>query len=283
MAAAALPPTPDGVAGPRLLLAAQALLAREAGIALDPDKAYLVEARLAPLLARAGLAPEQLAARLAVDPALRRAALEALLNHETSFFRDWHPWDALRGGVLAELAARRRERRELTMWSAACATGQEPYSLAMLLAEACPELAGWRVRLLATDLSEAALEQARRGRYSTLQVNRGLPSRELLAHFERVGPDAWELREALRRRVEFRQLNLVGEWGALPPMDLVLLRNVLIYLDVPERVRLLERVRQLLRPDGWLVLGAAETTLLLHPGYRPVHLGRAVLYQREGP
>lgn len=246
------------------------LARRRTGILLGADKDYFVATRAEAVAAREGLAVGELAARVRRDPDgdLARRTAEALLIHETSFFRDPPAFEALASTVLPSILARREAERSLTIWSAACATGQEPYSVAMLLAERFPALAGWRVRLLASDVSGEALDAARAGLYTHLEANRGLPARMLVRHFEREG-FGWRLSTALRDRVELRRLNLLEPLPPLPPVDLVLLRNVLIYFDVPLRREVLRRVREALRPDGWLLLGAAETTVFLDDAFEP--------------
>ena len=238
------------------------LLRRQAAFVVDKEKDYLIEARLGPLAALLGYpgASEMIGAvrdGRALD--LKQKIVEAMDIHETSFFRDWKPFEALRTGVLPRLVAARSRSRELVLWSAACSNGQEPYSLAMLLREHFPELAGWRVRILASDISGEALARARAGRYSTLEVNRGLPAALSVKYLERSGLD-WVVRDELREAITFLPLNLASPWPALPSIDVVLLRNVLIYFDLESRRQVLARVAEVLQPDGVLVMGATETT-----------------------
>jgi chemotaxis protein methyltransferase CheR len=206
--------------------------------------------------------------------------VEAMTINETYFFRDGHPFDRLREHVLPELIRRRAAERSLIIWSAACASGQEPYSVAILCRHYFPELSGWRVRLIASDLSRPMLERAKRGRYSELEVGRGLPAELLRAYFEKRR-DGWRIADEIRRMVEFQPLNLSGAWPELPPLDLVLLRNVLIYFEAPMRRRILARVSEILRPDGYLMLGGAETTHNLCDGFEPVSFGQTSFYQRR--
>ena len=241
-------------------------LAREsAGIVIEQGKEYLVETRLGPLAAREGFASlEAFVASLRAHPrnGQHRKAVEAMTINETSFFRDIRPFDALKQVVLPEVIARNAATRQLNIWSAACSSGQEPYSLAMLLREHFPQLAGWTIRIFGTDLSEEMLKRAASGRYGQLEVNRGLPAPLLIKYFQRSGLD-WVIREELRRMVQFLPANLTGEWPSLPRMDVVLIRNVMIYFDVETKKRILARIRGLLRPGGALFLGASETTLNL--------------------
>ena len=197
-------------------------------IVLDAGKEYLVESRLGPLAARLQLGSvADLIGRLRTgrDAALGTRVIEAMVTNETLFFRDVQPFDTLRRTVLPELIRRRAGERRLDVWCAACSTGQEPYSLAILLREYFPALAAWRVGILATDLSAEVLGRAREGRYTQLEVNRGLPAALLLKYF-RQHAAVWELADDVRRMVEFRELNLVREWPPLPRFDLVFLRNV---------------------------------------------------------
>ncbi len=252
------------------------MVREDSAISLDDGKDYLVQARLAPVAAREGLASvSDLVGRLRTGrPGLRDDVVEAMTTNETSFFRDVAPFDALRDHILPTLAA--TERRPLALWSAAAATGQEAYSLAMLVRERLPTAVD--PTILATDLSRDVLERARAGRYNQLEVNRGLPARMLVKYFERDGT-AWQLKEAIRRLVTFRQLNLARPWPLLPAMDVVLLRNVLIYFDVPAKRTVLAQVARVLRPGGYLFLGSAETTFGLDTRYERLEVAGAVCYR----
>ena len=257
------------------------LVQQRSAIALDPDKVYLAEARLLALARREGFGSvAAFVEHLRTAPAngLHQQVVEAMATNETSFFRDHHPFEGLRQVVLPELLRRRAAERRLSIWCAACSSGQEPYSVALLLREHFPQTAGWQLRLLASDLSDEMLERARQGRYSRMEVNRGLPARLLVKYFEQQGAD-WCLRADVRRMVEFRRINLAEGWPALPALDVILLRNVLIYFDVPTKKAILNRVRQVLRPDGFLFLGGAETTLNLDDAFERVPLDRAGCYR----
>jgi chemotaxis protein methyltransferase CheR len=242
---------------------------------LEDDKLYLVEARLLPVARRHGFASvEDLVLRLRGrrSEALLHELVEAMTINETFFFRDGQPFEALRQTVLPELVRRRAEARCLNIWSAACSSGQEPYSLAILLRQHFPALSGWNIRLIASDLSGAMLERARRGHYSELEASRGLSPELLEAYFHKQ-PLGWQVRDDLRRMVDFLPINLSGPWPELPPLDLVLLRNVLIYFDLPTKRLILDRARRVLQPDGYLLLGGAETTHNLDDGFVPVSFG----------
>lgn len=240
----------------------QRLLREDAGFVLEGDKQYLVETRLGPLVSHHGLGSiGELVEKLRGAPknGLHRATIDAMMNGETTFFRDVFCFDTLRQKILPRLIARRAAERRLHVWCAACSTGQEPYSIAMLLEESFPELADWSVRVFATDISQAHLERARKGVYGQFEVNRGLPAKLLIKYFDQR-ENQWVIDPALRRRIEFAELNLMKDWPVLPLMDVVLLRNVMIYWDLDAKRRVLSRVRETMREDGYLVLGAAETT-----------------------
>jgi chemotaxis protein methyltransferase CheR len=252
-------------------------------IVLDQSKTYLVELRLQPLLAEARLKDfDELAAAVHADPRgeLGQRVVESLCTNETSFFRDPSTFEALRLRLIPQLIAARACERALRIWCCACSSGQEPYSLAMMLVENFPELASWRVEILASDLSSLMIERAREGVYSQFEVGRGLPSIALVKHFEQASTE-WRIREPLRRMVQFRQLNLVQPFALTPGFDLVFLRNVLIYFDPEVKTRVLQRVRDLLSPDGFLLLGASENMLRSDVGLEQVDSGRAACFRRS--
>lgn len=256
------------------------------GIVLEASKGYLIQARLDALARRVGLhtTGELLAKVRRAGPRcpLREQVVEAMTTNETSFFRDAHPFEALRTAVLPDLVARRAKERTLRIWCGAASTGQEPYTLALLLREHfAAQLAGWDVRLLATDLSADVLARARGGRYTEVEVARGLPPDLRAKYFTRDGGE-WVLAADVRRMVEYRALNLVEPWPALASPDLVMLRNVLIYFDLPTKQRILANVRRLMRPDGYLFLGGSETTVNIDPHFVRQEVGRSVCYRPPG-
>jgi chemotaxis protein methyltransferase CheR len=257
------------------------LVRERAAIVLEPGKEYLVETRLAPIVRQLQLGSiGELVGRLrnGFDQALLVRLIEAMVTTETSFFRDITPFEGLKVGVLPNLIARRANERRLEIWCAASSTGQEPYSLAILLRENFPQLATWQVNILATDLSAEVLGKAREGRFSQLEVNRGLPANLMVKYFRQHG-STWELNEEIRRAVQFREMNLTRPWSFLPRMDLILMRNVMIYFDIDTKKAILGRVARLLRPDGYLLLGGAETTLNLDDSFRRVEHRKAGFYQ----
>lgn len=260
------------------------LLWEQSAIVLEPDKQYLVETRLAPLALRLKFQSiGELITQLRSRPTngLCRQVVEAMVNTETSFFRDHHPFEALRKVVIPDLIDRRRNERRLHIWSAACSTGQEPYSIVLLLREHFPELDGWSISLRASDLSRQALAQAREGRFNQIEVKRGLPP-ELLVKYFAQNDSGWQLKPDLRDRVDFQEINLTQPWPTLPRMDLVLLRNVMIYFDVETKKIILERLARLLKPDGYLLLGGSETTYNLNDSYRRVESLKSGFYQLGG-
>ena len=256
-------------------------LVERSAIVLEPGKEYLVETRLAPLLRQQNLnSIGELIAQLRSQPGsgLYRLIVEAMVTTESSFFRDHQPFEDLRKAVIPDLIERRRDERRLHIWCAASSTGQEPYSLALLIREHFPQLTGWRISLLASDLSQQVLQRARAGRYRQIEVNRGLPAALLVKYFEQHGTD-WQLQSAIRSMVDFQEINLAQAWPALPRMDLVLIRNVMIYFDVETKKATLGRVARVLRPDGYLLLGGAETTFNLDDSYRRVLALKSGFYQ----
>jgi chemotaxis protein methyltransferase CheR len=260
------------------------LVRERSAIVLEAGKEYLIEARLLPLAKErgagtlAGLVHEL--RRTPFGP-LRDLVVEAMTTNETSFFRDAHPFTALSDQVLPDLVRARSGERSLNIWCAACSSGQEPYTIAMLVHDVVGADPSWRVRLLATDISPAMLARTKEGIYSQFEVNRGLPANRLVRHFRKQGLH-WQIEEPLRRMVETRQVNLNEELPSMPQMDIIFLRNVLIYFDIATKRQILARVRKVLRPDGYLILGGAETTLNLDDSFERLQIGRAPVYRLRG-
>jgi chemotaxis protein methyltransferase CheR len=254
------------------------LLKSRSGVLLGREKAHFLESRLLPVAVRAGLPDvDALAVALARpgSEALATETVEAMLNHETYFYRDSAPFELLRRSVLPALRAARQATRHLRIWCAAASTGQEPYSIAMMLAADEDAWAGWQVEIVATDLSGRAIERAEAGRYSQFEVQRGLPIRLLVRHFEKEGAQ-WQLSRDIRRRVRFRRANLARPFADLGRFDIVLCRNVLMYFDGAARADILSRIRTMMPTDGCLLLGAAETVLGLGVDFRPDWVNRGL-------
>lgn len=262
------------------------LLRTEVAIVLDDGKEYLIETRLAPIAARHNHASvnglvEILRCGGPSRQALQLEIIDALTTNETLFFRDVHPFEALRTTILPKLIAARASTKRLNVWSAACSTGQEAYSLAMLLTQHFPQLADWDIRILGTDVSSHVLRRARAGVYQQIEVNRGLPA-PMLVRFFKQQADGWHVADELKRRTEFRDLNLVRPWAQLPRFDLVCLRNVLIYFSNETRAGILGRLREQLQPDGFLLLGGAESALATNCGFSVLPVGRTSFFQTNG-
>jgi len=258
------------------------LVRDHSAIALEPSKGYLVESRLAPIVARRGLASiRDLVAQLRDKPygEVHAEVVEAMTTNETSFFRDLHPFDVLKSVVLPELIAARAAQRTLSIWSAACSSGQEPDTIAMLLLEV---LRDWKVEILATDLSREMLDKARKGEYTQLEVNRGLPSHFLIKYFQREGL-RWQVRPDVRRPIRFVKMNLAEAWPVLPTMDVIFMRNVLIYFTPETKRAMLAKVRRQLAGDGTLFLGGAETTIGIDDAWRRVNHGKTSTYRQHCP
>jgi chemotaxis protein methyltransferase CheR len=253
------------------------LLRERSAIAIEPGKEYLVEARLAPLARREGLASVADLVRVLRSGASRltTAVVEAMTTNETSFFRDIHPFEALRTEVIPRILSANGGSR-LAMWSAAAATGQEAYSLALLVREHFRHLTN--VTILGTDLAQGVLDRARSGRFTQLEVNRGLPASLLVRYFSQDGVE-WQIDDTVRRMVTFRQANLAQPLIGIPPMDVIFLRNVLIYFDAETKRRVLAEIARVLRPGGFLFLGGPETTYGIDPSYERFQVGRTVCYQ----
>ncbi len=247
-------------------------LKARSGLVLSADKQYLVESRLLPVARKAGLGSlGELVATLKRDnaDALMTAVVEAMTTNETFFFRDRVPFENFRARVLPALLSARRTSRTIRIWCAATSTGQEPYSLAMALSEMAGDVAGWRIDLIATDLSNGVLEKARQGIYSQFEVQRGLPIQLLIKYFTRVG-DMWQIAPEIRAMVKYQQLNLLTDFSHLGVFDLIFCRNVLIYFDQGTKTDLLNRIARVIAGDGYLVLGAAETVVGLTDGFKTV-------------
>jgi chemotaxis protein methyltransferase CheR len=245
------------------------LLKERSGLDLSSDKQYLVESRLVPLARRAALQgiPELVQKMKAGEDALITEVVEAMTTNETFFFRDKIPFDHLRESILPDLVPARASRQTLRIWCAASSTGQEPYSVAMCIKEFAG-LVGWRVEILATDLSQEVLEKSKAGIYSQFEVQRGLPIQMLVKYFTQVG-ELWQLNPDIRAMVQHRQLNLLQDFSHLGKFDVIFCRNVLIYFDHDTKAAIFERLARMIEPDGVLTLGAAESVVGISEAFKP--------------
>lgn len=247
-------------------------LRERSGLALAADKHYLVESRLLPVARKAGLGGlTELVSRLQGHDAqnLTTQVVEAMTTNESFFFRDKTPFDHFRDAIIPKLLAARASRRHIRIWCAAASSGQEPYSLAMCLKEIQHAIKGWRVDILATDLSTEVLEKAKQGIYSQFEVQRGLPIQLLIKYFTQVG-DMWQVAPELRAMVQSRPFNLLGDISSLGTFDIVFCRNVLIYFHQDIKINVLDRLSRVVASDGYLSLGAAETVVGLTDAFRPI-------------
>ncbi len=245
------------------------IVREQSAIVLEKGKEYLVESRLMPLVHQEKLGSlENLVAKLKAQPRgeLRDTVIEAMTTNETSFFRDIHPFETLKKEIFPDLIEKRKDKKELNIWCGASSSGQEPYSLAMILKNQFPTLNTWKISFSASDISNQMLNRCRSGIYSQLEINRGLPAPLMVKYFNRLGTE-WQVKEDLRKMIQFRITNLSEKWPFMPPLDLIMMRNVLIYFDVEMKKDILGKIRKLLKPDGYLFLGAAETTLNLDENF----------------
>jgi len=246
------------------------LLKDHSGLDLSADKQYLIESRLLPLSRKAGLPgiSELVQKMKGGSSALIAQVVEAMTTNETFFFRDKVPFDHFRDSIMPEIMKARAARKSIRIWCAAGSTGQEPYSLAMCVKEMGAQLAGWRVEIIATDLSNEVLEKSRAGIYSQFEVQRGLPIQLLVKNFKQNG-EMWQLNADIRAMVQHRQLNLLHDFSQLGVFDIIFCRNVLIYFDQDTKINIFGRLAKIMEPDGFLVLGAAETVVGLTDVFKP--------------
>ena len=247
------------------------LLKDHSGLDLSSDKQYLLESRLLPLARKSGLSSiSDLVQKLkGGSTAITAQVVEAMTTNETFFFRDKTPFDHFRESIMPEMIKARANRKSIRIWCAAGSTGQEPYSLAMCLKEMGAALAGWRVEILATDLSQEVLEKSKAGIYSQFEVQRGLPIQMLVKYFKQVG-EVWQINPELRAMIQHRPLNLLHDFSQLGVFDVIFCRNVLIYFDQDTKINIFNRLARQIEGDGFLVLGAAETVVGLTEAFKPV-------------
>ena len=250
---------------------------------MEQSKRYLVESRVMPIVRRerlSGLDELMVVLQKGQIAKLAKDVIEAMTINETYFFRDKSPFDQFRNVMLPKLIATRQNEKRIRIWSAAASTGQEAYSLAMIIDECAAKIPGWKIEIVGTDLSDGVLDKARKGIYSQFEVQRGLPTPMLLRHFNQIG-DAWQISEQMRSKVTFRQLNLLQDYSSLGRFDVIYCRNVLIYFDAPRKTDILTRLSRQLAPDGFLLLGASESLIGLKTDLVAMPDNRAV-YTRAG-
>ncbi len=254
------------------------LLKQRSGLIVSKDKVYLLESRLVPVARKHGHGTlDALIAKLrsGAPEALVKEVVEAMTTNESFFFRDGKPFDLFRTETLPYMLKARAAKKSFRIWSAACSTGQEAYSLAMILREEAAKLAGWKVEIVGTDLSTEVLDRARAGLYTQFEVQRGLPVQLLIKNFTQKN-EMWELDPAVRAMVQYRPLNLLGDLSSLGTFDVVFCRNVLIYFDQPTKTSVLERISKTMPADGVLFLGGAETVLGISDRFKPMPGQRGV-------
>ena len=254
------------------------LLKKRSGLIISADKLYLLESRLVPLARKRGMnGLDDLvkAIRFAPEEQLLVDVTEAMTTNESSFYRDIKPFDNFRKMVLTDLIEKRAHKRSIRIWCAAASTGQEPYSLAMCLREEAEKLSGWRVEIVATDLSEEVLDKASVGLYSQFEVQRGMPIQLLIKYFSQVN-DLWQIDSSIRAMVKYQPLNLLGNFSQLGAFDIVFCRNVLIYFEQQTKGEVLDKIANLMPSDGYLFLGGAETVLGICDAFKPVDNYRGV-------
>lgn len=259
----------------------QDLLIDHSGHIITDEQSYLFETRLDPMIRAHGVTTlEQLVYKMRIsgDRQMLEHVVEAMTINETFFFRDVHPFDTLRNTIIPELIEKRKKERKLTIWSAACSSGQEPYSIAMIIREHFPELRNWNVKIIATDISQKVINKAISGTFTQFEVNRGLPAELLIQYFDRDGRD-WIVRNNLRDLVEFEKLNLTKYWLTRARYDVIFLRNVLIYFGVETKTDILGRVRRNIKDDGHLFLGCGESMIGIEAPFKRAQVDKSVCFQ----
>jgi chemotaxis protein methyltransferase CheR len=247
------------------------------GLVLGTDKMYLIESRLTPLLRKwnMGSFDSMMAALRKGDDAVQREVSDAMMTHESFFYRDIKPFELFKRDVLPRLLTARASRRHLRIWSAACSTGQEPYTLSMILKEEGARLAGWKIDIIATDIAREIIERAKQGIYTQFEVQRGLPVQMLIKYFKQNG-DKWQINQDIRNSVQYREFNLLNDPRVLGTFDVVFCRNVLIYFDQATKGGVLNRIARAMEPDGVLYLGGAETVIGICDSFAPLPGERGV-------
>lgn len=250
----------------------KSLLYDKSGLVITPDKSYLLDSRLTPIAKKwnyPSLEMMTLQLRALPDPKLVKDIVEAMTTNETSFFRDTKPFQLFQDVILPHMIQTRATKKSIRIWCAACSSGQEPYSLAMILKDKEAQLKGWRFEIVATDLSDEILDQARKAVYSQFEVQRGLPIQYLMKYFTQTG-ETWSLKDDIKSMIKFSPFNLLDDMGRLGTFDVVFCRNVLIYFDEKTKGGILGRIEKQLDKDGFLLLGGAETVLGITDKFVPM-------------
>ncbi|MFY9288573.1 MAG: protein-glutamate O-methyltransferase [Alphaproteobacteria bacterium] len=249
------------------------LVKQRSGLVLTREKAYLLESRLLPVTRKYNLKSLEdmaQAIRIKRDEVMLSDITNAMTTNETFFFRDQKPFTQFQKLILPQLLTARADKKHIRIWSAAASSGQEAYSVAMICAEEAAKLEGWKVDIIGTDISKEMIDRAKSGVYTQFEVQRGLPITMLVKYFEQVGNDKWQIKEDIRSRVQFREGNLLQDFGPIGSFDVVFCRNILIYFDQPTKTQVLEAFASVMPPDGKLLLGGAETVLGLTQKFKPV-------------
>lgn len=257
------------------------LVRDRSAIVLDDDKDYLVELRLSTVVQQEGFTSLQdFITHLRAQPVelMLQKVVDVMTTNETYFFRDVFPFDALKKDLVPALMEHNAASRRLRIWCGAASSGQEPFSLAMLLKENFPALATWQTEIVATDISHEMINRCKEGRYTQLEVNRGLPAMLLVKYFRKEG-DFWVLKDDIRRMVSFRLMNLIQPWSLMGPLDVIMIRNVLIYFDLETKRAILARVKKLMAPHSVLILGSSESVLNIDRDFEQVNMGRFLCYR----
>jgi chemotaxis protein methyltransferase CheR len=262
------------------------LVKQRSGLVLTRDKAYLLESRLTPVARKWNMKTlDDLAQSIRArrEEAMLRDITEAMTTNESFFFRDQKPFDQFRQILLPEFLKSRAAKKQIRIWSAAASSGQEAYSLAMILSEEAIKFRDWKIEIIGTDLSSEMVERAKSGIYSQFEVQRGLPITMLVKYFQQIGADKWQIKENIRQMVQFREGNLLTDFGPVGVFDIIFCRNVLIYFDQPTKTRVLEALATILAPDGVLYLGGAETVLGITEKFRPKENERGLYVLNSKP
>lgn len=262
------------------------LVKQRSGLILTKDKAYLLESRLVPVARKWNLKTlEDLAAsvRTKREEQMLRDITEAMTTNESFFFRDQKPFDQFRKILLPELLRTRAPKKQFRIWSSAASSGQEAYSLAMILLEEAQKVQGWKIDIFGTDLSSEMVERAKSGIYSQFEVQRGLPITMLMKYFSQIGSDKWQIKDEVRQMVQFKEGNLLTDFGPIGVFDIIYCRNVLIYFDQPTKARVMDAMSHVMAPDGVLFLGGAETVLGISEKYKPLENERGMYVLANRP